>query len=206
MARGIDWASLAPKIEPIYRAGTMNNSALAKKFGISRQSLIKYAKDHGWERDLKERIHRKVDASLNEDLAKDRLNGEEAEEARNRIIVEEVAATQVEVVRTHRKNIRDLREITDQIAQKLKAQVDNGYTMMEIPSESGETTSVRVPADILDQAKTLNQLSSSLQRLVDMERTAFGIDQQGDDAVPSEVKTVMEMVLGAKEGLPGATA
>ncbi len=196
----IDWEVIGPEIEKVYRAGSLSNSQLAKKVGISRQTLTTYIKNNGLTRDLKDKIGRRVDEVLNAELATGKLTGSEAEKQRDQIIVEEVAATHVQLIREHRIDLKLLREITAKLSTKLGVQVDVGYEMFEAGKDADP---IKVPIDLEKSAKTLNHLTTSYARLVDLERQAFGIDKEGDSQVPSEVKSVMEMIFGQKEGLPG---
>ncbi|MGY8873086.1 MAG: hypothetical protein ACKVJE_21895 [Pseudomonadales bacterium] len=199
--RGIDWEEIGPKIDQIYRAGSLSNSKLAKEVGISRQTLLNYIQRQGLTRDLKDKIAQRVDVVLNTGLAKARLTGNEGDAERDSIIVEEVAATHVEVVRSHRVDIRRLRDITNGLASKLENRVASGKEIVEV-----EGKEVEISLDLEKEAKTLNSLTNSMQKLIDLERMAFGIGKEGDTQAPTDVKSVMEIIFGKKEGLPGADA
>lgn len=203
--RGPDWEKIGPKIDQIYRANTMSNSQLAKEMGISRQTLLTYIKRTGLTRDLKDKIAQRVDAVLNTELASGRLTGEEGDKERDKIIVEEVAATHVQVVTQHRYDIKRLREITTQLAVKLSEKIDVGFEIVEM-GKGDDVVEAKVPIDLEKEAKTLNHLTTSYGRLIDMEREAFGIGLEGDSQASTDIKSVMEMIFGKKEGLPGADA
>lgn len=143
----IDWES----VERHYRAGFLSIRQLGKQFGVSAPAVLKKAKKESWTRDLTKKVREAVNTQL--------VNAEVNAETKKRNeceIVEQAAATIVQIVREHRKDIA-----------KARAAVERMLGLLESDTE------LKLPA----QAGTLRDLTMALKTLVALEREAFSVDE-----------------------------
>lgn len=194
------------QIERDYRAGLKSLSQIAREHEVSRDRIKRRADKEGWERNLSQKINEAAKNKLNELSAQTvaELPEAETEEERNRQIVELAAQTQVELVRHHREDIGTMRHISRKMMGKLDEALDKGLQVTSV-DEQGEPTGepMFIGMDLETAGKVFNNLTNGYQRLVQLERQAFGMDEKdkGGDA-SSEMQTAFEMILAKKDGLP----
>lgn len=182
-----DWE----RIELDYRAGIKTLRQIADEHGITHGAINKRARRNGWERDLSGKINAKADALVSKALVSTPVSTE-SQIAERQVI--EAAATAVADIRlAHRHDIRRARTLTNALLNELEQQTDpNTLAMLQ---ELGEL--LRREDDnaqdrrndiymkvisLSERSKTMKTLADSLRVVVDMERTAFGMDK---DQVPA---------------------
>lgn len=203
--KAVDWEC----IELDYRAGIKTLRQIAEENGITHGAINKRAKRDGWERDLSEKIQSKADALVSKALVSKAVSMETKVSERQVI---EVAAQAVADVRlAHRRDIHRARNLANALLDELERQT-NPETLALL-SELGEL--LRNPDDkgmdklndlyhaiiaLPERSKTMKVLVESLQKLVDMERTAFGMDAKGadDDKKGVEAVSTKDLLLLAK--------
>lgn len=185
-AASVDWE----RIELDYRAGVKTLRQIADEAGITHGAINKRAKRDGWERDLSEKIQRKADALV----SKAAVSSEVSKEARaaERAVVDANAQAIADVRLAHRRDIHRARKITNALLDELEQQAD--ADTVALLEQLGEN--MRNPDDngidrlndlyhkvisLPERSKTMKTLSESLRMLVDMERTAFGMDDKEAD-------------------------
>lgn len=141
-----DWAT----IEEQYRAGQLSVNAIAKQHGCSEGAIRKKAKQHGWERDLSEKVRREVRAKLVR--TEIRTNATEEE------IIEAAASTGAQIVQQHRSRLAR----ASSIAERLMVELENPAEDMELSK----------------RASTLRTLTEALDRVVKLERQAYNLDEE----------------------------
>ena len=182
-----DWE----RIELDYRAGIKTLRQIADEHGITHGAINKRARRNGWERDLSWKINAKADAMVSKALVSTPVSTE-SQIAERQVI--EAAATAVADIRlAHRHDIRRARTLTNALLNELEQQTDpNTLAMLQ---ELGELLRreddngndrrndlyVKV-ISLSERSKTMKTLADSLRVMVDMERTAFGMDK---DQVPA---------------------
>ena len=190
-----DWE----KIELDYRAGIKTLRQIAEENGITHGAINKRAKRDGWERDLSEKIQSKADALVSKALVSKAVSMETKVSERQVI---EVAAQAVADVRlAHRRDIHRARNLANALLDELEKQTDP--ITLALLTDLGEL--LRNPDDkgmdklndlyhaiiaLPERSKTMKVLVESLQKLVDMERTAFGMDAKGADDDKKGVEAV----------------
>lgn len=193
--KAVDWE----RIELDYRAGIKTLRQIAEENGITHGAINKRAKRDGWERDLSEKIQSKADALVSKALVSKAVSMETKVSERQVI---EVAAQAVADVRlAHRRDIHRARNLANALLDELEQQT-NPETLALL-NELGEL--LRNPDDkgmdklndlyhaiiaLPERSKTMKVLVESLQKLVDMERTAFGMDAKGADDDKKGVEAV----------------
>lgn len=191
-------------IESDYRADKKSLTQIAKENDISRDRIRRRAESLGWERNLTHKINEAARNKLNESLVNnlDALPDAENEDDRNRQIVELAAQTQVELVRHHRGDIARMRGIAGKMMIKLDDAIDKGLEI-KADSDNPDAEPMIIGMELETIGKVFNNLTTGYQRLVTMERQAFGMDEKdkGGDA-SAEMQSAFEMILGQKDGLP----
>lgn len=185
--RTIDWEA----IERDYRAGVESSREIAARHKISETAIRKRAKRDGWERDLTKRVQEKVRTALVR--MEVRNSGSQEEKARTeREIVEDAAHTVVDVVRSHRKDIRASHVVVRTLLAQLTDASEYRETLRDmIESETsgdkhpGRRIAMLKAVSIPAHAGTMRDLATAMARLVVLERQAFNIDQTPDPEPPA---------------------
>lgn len=205
-AKAVDWE----RIELDYRAGIKTLRQIAEEHGISHVAVNKRAKRDGWTRDLAAKIQAKAEELVTKDLVTKTVTTE-AKMAERQVI--EVAAQAVADVRlAHRRDIRRARNLANALLDELERQTDPGTLAMlgelgELLRNPDEKTGrdrlhelYQAIISLPERSKTMKLLVESLQKLVDMERTAFGMDTKGadDDKKGVEALSTKDLLLLAQ--------
>lgn len=190
-----DWEA----IERSYRAGVLSIREIAKQSGVTDGAIRKKAKGDiakgvaAWERDLTD----KVAAKVRNDLVRTQVRTLHAQDAvrTEREIVESAAATVVQVVREHRRDISNGRSIVSMLLGQLTGVA---ATRDELEGIIDEETAADVNLVRRNQLKravslpahagVLRDLSAAMKNLIPLERQAFNISD-GADEPPAEETT-----------------
>ena len=178
-----DWE----RIELDYRAGIKTLRQIADEHGITHGAINKRARRDGWERDLSGKINAKADALVSKALVSTPVSTE-SKIAERQVI--EAAATAVADIRlAHRHDIRRARTLTNALLNELEQQTDpNTLAMLQelgellrMEDDNGNDRRNDLYVKVIslsERSKTMKTLADSLRVMVDMERTAFGMDKE----------------------------
>ena len=179
----IDWEA----VELHYRAGIRSLKDIGAEYGVSDAGIIKRAKRDGWERDLRAKIQAKAEAKVSASLVSAEVSAQ-TKVAERQVI--EAAATAVADIRlAHRHDIRRARTLTNALLNELEQQTDpNTLAMLQELGEllrreddNGNDRRNDLYTKVIslsERSKTMKTLADSLRVVVDMERTAFGMDKE----------------------------
>lgn len=183
-----DWE----RIELEYRAGIKTLRQIADENGITHGAINKRAKRDGWERDLSAKIHAKADALVSRAVVSSQVSKEAT--IAEKQVVDANAHAVAEVRLAHRRDIHRARKLTNSLLDELEKQTDPDTLAMlnelgeilRAPDNNGVDRLHELYQKIIslpERARTMKTLAESLQKLVDMERAAFGMDAkaQPDD-------------------------
>jgi hypothetical protein len=181
--RVIDWEA----IEREYRAGQLSVNEIAKGAGLTEGAIRKRAKRDGWTRALVERVRKAV----REQLA--RADGTSCDGTRDGTnlqrtrtdaeIVQAASMRGVEVVTSHRSDLRQLTEMKRTIAERLEAHL-NGE-----PVDKAFIGDKESPGDLLEK------LSRVTARMIPLERQAYNLDGSSDDSASSTPGAALDAIL-----------
>ena len=188
-----DWE----RIELDYRAGIKTLRQIADEHGITHGAVNKRAKRDGWERDLSEKINAKADALV----SKAAVSSEVSKETRiaEKQIIDINAQAVAEIRLAHRRDIHRARKLTNALLDELEQETDAetlanlralGELMFNPDEKTGRDKLNEIYQAVIslpERSKTMKTLAESLQKLVEMERQAFGMDAKdsgGGDAPP----------------------
>lgn len=155
-------------IERDYRAGQLSKREIGRQHDRSEAWVRKLAIAKGWTRDLSDAVRTRIRESLVRDAVRANsrceLMGVVASDA---AIVDEAAAIGVTVVRSHRRDIENLREAAAGLLAELR------------PNPQGEPGrwdgADEIP--LIHRSRVIADLSAAMARLVPLERQAFGLDE-----------------------------
>lgn len=178
--KSTDWES----IERDFRAGVLSIREVAKLHEVSEGAIRKKAKSQGWERDLTDRVNKKVRTELV------RSEVRTADPQTEREIVEVAAATVVQVVRDHRSRIRQGNDLVELLTKQLidvAGKRDEFEADIEVECKddrSPERYSRLMKAVSLgSHASIAVNLATATKTWVGLERQAFNIK---DESTPAE--------------------
>ncbi|VUZ24105.1 Uncharacterised protein [uncultured Comamonas sp.] len=188
-----DWE----RIELDYRAGIKTLRQIADENGISHTLVARKAKQFGWTRDLSAKIHAKADELVSKEAVYKPVTTETR--IAEREVIDANARAVADVRLAHRKDIHRARKLTNALLDELEQQTDPETLealrelgdFMRRPDDNGQDKLNDLYHKVIslsERSKTMKTLAESLQKLVDMERTAFGMDkdvEQKSDALAS---------------------
>lgn len=186
-----DWE----RIELDYRAGIKTLRQIADEHGITHGAINKRAKRDGWERNLGVKIQAKADALVSKAAVSSEVSTDT--KVRERAVIDANAQAVADVRLAHRRDIQRARRITNTLLDELEKQTDPDTLlllgelgeMLRQPDDNGQDRLNDLYHKVIslsERSKTMKTLAESLQKLVDMERTAFGMDklsEKGDESV-----------------------
>ena len=188
----VDWEAL----EPHYRSGVRSLKELGKEFGCSDAAIVKHAKRNGWERDLSAKIKAKAEAKVSAAAVSAEVSANR--KVREQEVVEANAELQYRVRMEHRRDIGrtrtlfvnllgELEDITTKEGQRLAEEMfellapqqdeDNAAAMRRYEALRKKFDQVVGMSGRIDSAKKLTEM---LEKLVKMERDAFGIKDESE--------------------------
>ena len=179
-----DWE----RIELDYRAGIKTLRQIADENGISEGAVRKRAKRDDWTRDLSERIQDKAEQLVRKEAVRKLVRTESV--VTERVLVEVNAQAVADVRLAHRRDIHRARRLTNALLDELEKQTDPDTLallgelgeLLEKPDEKTGRDRLnelyQAVISLPERSKTMKVLAESLQKLVDMERTAFGMDKE----------------------------
>lgn len=179
----VDWE----RIELDYRAAIKTLRQIADEHGITHGAINKRAKRDGWERDLNQKIHAKADALVSKAAVSSEVSADT--KLQERVLIDGNAQAVANVRLGHRHDARRVRQLTNRLMDELEQQTDPA-TLDKLrdlaaagltPGEKSVRDRYRELLDAVislpERSKTLKVLVESLRVVVDMERTAFGMDK-----------------------------
>lgn len=181
--RSPDWE----RIELDYRAGIKTLRQIADENGITHGAINKRAKRDGWERDLTQKIQDKAEALVSRDAVSSQVSTDT--KARERAVIDANAQAVADVRLGHRKDARRVRQLTNRLMDELEQQTDPATLakLQELaaavvapggkPGRDRYGELLEAVISLPERSKTLKVLAESLRIVVDMERTAFGMDK-----------------------------
>lgn len=179
----VDWE----RIRAEYEAGQLSTRELGRAFGTSEAAIRRRAKSHGWTRSLAPKVRRAV----RERLIRDDAVSPEVEAE----VVETAAVRGVEVIRSHRRDIGQARDVAGRMLLELDEATANREQIEALiwdetaGDEDGKRRHAMLRAVSLpSRASALQALAGALGRVVALERQAFGLDAPGDEEKADENK------------------
>lgn len=193
-----DWEA----VELHYRAGIRSLKDIGAQYGVSDAGIIKRAKRDSWTRDLSAKIKAKAEAKVSAAAVSNLVS--ESKRANESAVVEANADLQYKVRIEHRQDIARGRSLFQKLIEEIEAVSANGdlatqlMEVMEDPNgdDGGEPSKAQQRRldkmrETLDRVLSMTgridsskKLVEMLDRLVTMERIAYGVDSKKDSGSP----------------------
>lgn len=186
--RVIDWDS----VEAHYRAGIRSLKDIGNEYGVSDAGILKRAKVHGWSRNLAAKIKAKADAKVSAAAVSAEVSA--AKSANESAVVEANAELQYRIRIEHRQDIGRTRKLFQTLLSEVEAAstsdgqglIDQLFELLNDKPDPDSADADRKRYDAMrkkldlvlstsgriDSAKKLTEM---LEKLVKLEREAFGI-------------------------------
>lgn len=172
-----DWES----IEKHYRAGVLSLREIAKQHDVTDGAIRKKAKANQWERDLTAKVAEKVRTELVRSEVRT-VNAQEALRTEKEIVAS-AAATVVQLVREHRRDIAAGRNLVSLLSTQLldvAGQRSDFEEAIEIECAADKTAERRnklmKAVSLPMHASTVRDLSTAMKNLIGLERQAFNVN------------------------------
>lgn len=177
-----DWDA----IEQEYRAGILSVRAIGREYGVDPSSIRYRANKHGWVRNLGDKVRARAQAELliggnGRDLSLDGTPDPHAREEDERDTIEQAAALQVSVVRQHRKDLKQLRDLYAKLTEKAEA--------FFAKQKGAKGKAISTLQDLQTAVQTIESLARTTSRTIPLERQAFNLDA---DRGPNSEATAIE--------------
>lgn len=193
------------RIEPGWRAGLLSPHQLAALYTeetgqkVSHAAIIKHFKKSGIARDLSSKINDRANAMVTEAMVTGKVTSKPS--IPDSSIIEQGSVQVATVKLAHRRDIHRARNLANALLDELEKQTDPATLsllndlgeMLRNPDDKGADKLNDLYHAIIalpERSKTMKVLVESLQKLVDMERTAFGMDAKGADDDKKGVEAV----------------
>lgn len=167
-----DW----PEIEQEWAAGQLSKAEIARRFNVSRPAMQRHMDKEGVEYgSLAGSVRLKVQAKLVEDpggKGTGKGAGMNPGEA-----VENAAEEGANVIRMHRKDISQLR----QIEEKFLAELGDDPTKLHVFQYQGEPVQVETGIAVTERISALRNLTSARAQRIALERQAYSLDEERRD-------------------------
>lgn len=199
----IDWEA----VERDYRIGQLTVGEIVTKHGMSKSTLMARVAKEGWERDLSDAVKVAtkagiVQATINELTA---AAIEKKTERAAEVIssgVDVAAAANVQVVMGHRRDLARLKSVSLKMLNELENATDAVPALHELTAMVAENSPEALPAlgkfvSLAGRVATSEKLTAAFNRIVTMERQAFGLDEDGKNKADT---TVEEILRAAQQG------
>ena len=181
------------RIEPGWRAGLLSPHQLAAIYTeetgqkVSHAAIIKHFKKAGIARDLSSKINDRANAMVTEAMVTGKVTSKPS--IPDSSIIEQGSMQVATVKLAHRHDIRRARTLTNALLNELEQQTDpNTLAMLQELGEllrreddNGNDRRNDLYMKVIslsERSKTMKTLADSLRVMVDMERTAFGMDKE----------------------------
>ena len=203
------------RIEPGWRAGLLSPHQLAALYTeetgqkVSHAAIIKHFKKYGIARDLSSKINDRANAMVTEAMVTGKVTSKPS--IPDSLIIEQGSVQVATVKLAHRRDIHRARNLANALLDELEKQTDpitlalltDLGDLLRNPDDKGMDKLNDLYHAIIalpERSKTMKVLVESLQKLVDMERTAFGMDAKGadDDKKGVEAVSTKDLLLLAK--------
>jgi hypothetical protein len=176
--RAPDWEA----IEREYRAGQFSVSEIGRLHGVSHTAINKRAKKLGWTRNLAEQVRQEALARLVSDVS--------AGSTRETITAE--AARVVQLVREHRRDIREGRETVNGLFAELREATRGRNDIEEMINDEPDIKrrqAMQRATSLSARSGIAASLAIALKNLIYCERNAFGLETRSSDASNDENTT-----------------
>ena len=190
ISEGPDWEA----IERTYRTNTLSNRQLGRAHGISETAIRKRAKEHGWTRDLEQRVRERSEELVRQHEVREPLAGRgTVPPAITRDIntpedmaVEIGAAATANIKLSHKRGAVRMRAFADQLMDEVQQSLGSQDALREV-AEVLAAVNDTTPEKLMEvmqrvvslpgRVDTLKKLAEAVKIVYGLEREAWGMDK-----------------------------
>lgn len=195
----IDWE----RIEAEYRADVLSLREIAALHpGVSHTSIARKAKAEGWQKDLKEKIHKKAEQIVTRRAVTEDVTASDTKRAvTDKQVIEANAEAIANVRLTHRSDIRRYRVLGNQLLAELESQTEYRDLYLQLgdllykPDKNGFDKLNEIYHKVIgmpQRVDSMKKLAETLKTLITLEREAYGLTaQSSEDATAAQVGPAM---------------
>jgi transposase-like protein len=182
------------RVEADYRTGMHSNYSLAQKYGIAESTIRAWAKAGSWTKDLTHKVQERIAATLSRTVQAD--PDAQLLEPTDEQIIQAAADAGVALVVRHRAIAQRFEAVTGRLLTVLEELADSGSVVSGVPEDpDGNPDSVM---DIEAFAKTLDKASVAFERVVKIQRQAYGLDLKVEDKPKDPFESITDDQLERK--------
>lgn len=197
----LDWLA----IEVDFRAGIKPLRQMGTEHGISHVAISKRAKKQAWTRDLMAKIKARADDRVTKAAVSKLVNAQRSVSEKQ--VIEANADLQCRIRMAHRQDISRSRALFSKLLAELELLTDNKALLAQLGALMVMSGDDPAKADKLGQlySKVISmpgridaakKLVETLEKLVRMEREAFGIDK--DDGAENPIDAALKVITELK--------
>ena len=203
----VDWDG----VKALWRTNTLSNQQIAKRFGCTEGAVRAKAKREGWQRDLADSVRTRIKEELvRADAESVRTSHAHANDSNNKPLSDDeiiAAAAQgpVEVVRQHRQDITQARQLAADLFHELRAstalreKIEEEIEEVTRDDKSPQRRSAMLRAVSLNgRTSALKDMSQAMRNFQTLERQAWNMDE-GNKADDNDLSGLSDEALAARE-------
>ena len=192
------------RLELDYRAGIKTFREMAADHEISAPRVKQIANEEGWSRDLTKRIQAAAEDKLNKANLNAALNADKKKVSENEV-VDVISTQQVAIRLAHRQDIQRSRALFAALMDELEATTNNRELfeqlgeLLDRSADEGRTDKLnelyRRVTTLTGRVENAKKLVEVLEKVVRLEREAFGIDKEDgkENPIDTALKAIAEM-------------
>lgn len=167
----VDWEA----VELDYRAGTLTIRNIGEKHGVSHALVARKAKERGWPRDIKEKVHQRADDLVSKAAVTVDVTSQKAVN-----IIEANAKAIADIRLAHRQDIRQTQQLINVLREELAHQTFNRdlYEQLGELLRSPDDKGMDKLNDIYMKAMSLPSRIDGVKKLTDAQKVAIGIERE----------------------------
>jgi hypothetical protein len=197
----IDWAA----VERDFRTGQFTLRELAAKHGGSHAGIRKRAEKEGWTQDLSAQVRQATRAKL----VRETIKADAQDPAKVEVTVEAAAEINKQVILGHRQDIRRTRGVAMNLLGELERAAlmdDQAELLAEIlagngaePADAAKARATVAKAiSLTSRIGGVKALAETITKLQAAERTAFGLDEEGEKGKGTDLDRLTDEELDAR--------
>lgn len=203
----VDWDG----VKALWRTNTLSNQQIANRFECSEAAIRAKAKREDWQRDLADSVRSRIKEELvRADAESVRASHAHASESNNKPlsddeIVAAAALGPVEVVRQHRQDITQARQLASDLFHELRAstalreQIEEEIAVVTRDDKSPQRRQAMYRAVGLNgRTSALKDMSQAMRNFQTLERQAWNMDE-GSKADENDLSGLSDEALAARE-------
>lgn len=191
-------------IHKAYRAGRWSNRQIAGAYGekhkgsktyketVDESAIRKRVKKYDWVKDLADQVKAATADKLIEESAeqvrKSAGKKKSAVRTSDEDIVDQASDLMVQIIRDHRRDIADLRELEEDCIKRL---LDDEMQTV-VGWYQGEASEREIGLGLLERTRIVKNLVAARGLRIKLERQAHGLDDKTDPDAPDDVSVTME--------------